>query len=201
MNHARPWCPLRLVVVGEPLEEHPLVEMLGSIGDSCGPTEDLKSEGRSLRQTIVVNLLVAKSAGISGVPRQVSACRYHAEVPLAVHRRRSLPGSAESDMIAVVGLTSWPLSGGTECANGRGDMARTVTLRLEEDVYDELRAAAAAERSPLSNFIATAALARVREARFVDDRKMAEILSDDALVRRLKAGSQQARRRRGDFVA
>ena len=80
-------------------------------------------------------------------------------------------------------------------------MARTVTVRLEQDVYDELREAAAAERCPLSNFIATAALARVREARFVDDREMAEILSDDALVRRLKAGSKQARRQRGDFVA
>ena len=94
-----------------------------------------------------------------------------------------------------------PFSAGTEFANGRGIMARTVTLRLDEEVYDELRQAAAAERRPLSNFIATAALARIREAQFVDDSEMAEILSDDALVRRLKTGSQQARRRRGDFVA
>ena len=104
-------------------------------------------------------------------------------------------------MIVVEGLMLVPLSGGTEIASGRGNMARTVTLRLEKDVYDELREAAAAERRPLSNFIATAALARIREAQFVDEREMAEILSDDALVRRLKAGSQQARRRRGDFVA
>ena len=43
-------------------------------------------------------------------------------------------------------------------------MIRTVTLRLEQDAYDELREAAAAERHPLSNFISTAALERVREA-------------------------------------
>ena len=80
-------------------------------------------------------------------------------------------------------------------------MARTVTLRLEQDEYDELREAAAAERRPLSNFIATVALERVREAQFVDDGEMAEILHDDALVQKLRTGSRQARRRRGDFVA
>ena len=104
-------------------------------------------------------------------------------------------------MIVVAGLIPELLSGGTEFADGRGNMARTVTLRLEKGVYDELREAAAAERRPLSNFIATAALARIREAQFVDDREMDEILSNDALVRRLKDGSQQARRRRGGFVA
>ena len=79
-------------------------------------------------------------------------------------------------------------------------MPRTVTLRLGEDVYEELREAAAAERRPLSNLIETAALARIREAQFVDDAEMAEILSNEALVRRLKAGSRQGRRRQGHFV-
>ena len=40
-----------------------------------------------------------------------------------------------------------------------------------------------------------------REAQFVDDGEMAEILNDDALVRRLRTGSRQARQRKGDFVA
>ena len=80
-------------------------------------------------------------------------------------------------------------------------MTKTVTLRLGEDVYQELREAATAERRPLSNLIETAALARVREAQFVDDAEMAEILSNEALVRRLKTGSRQARGRKGRFVA
>ena len=80
-------------------------------------------------------------------------------------------------------------------------MTKTVTLRLGEDVYQELREAAAAERRPLSNLIETAALARVREAQFVDDAEMAEIQSNEALVRRLKIGSRQARKRKGRFVA
>jgi uncharacterized protein (DUF1778 family) len=79
-------------------------------------------------------------------------------------------------------------------------MARTVTLRLREDVYEELREAAAAERRPLSNLIETAALARIREAQFVDDAEMAEILGNDALIRRLRTGSRQARLRKGHFV-
>ena len=80
-------------------------------------------------------------------------------------------------------------------------MARTVTLRLEQDAYEELRDAAAAERRSLSNFIATAALERVRDAQFVDDGEMVEILNDDVLVRRLRTGSRQAHRRKGRFVA
>ena len=80
-------------------------------------------------------------------------------------------------------------------------MTRTVTLRLGEEVYEEFREAAAAERRTLSNLIETAALARIRETQFVDDVEMTEILSNDALVGRLKTGSQQARRRKGDFVS
>ena len=80
-------------------------------------------------------------------------------------------------------------------------MAKTVVLRLENDVYDELRKAAVAERLPLATFIATTALTQIRERQFVSRGEIDEILGDDALVRRLKAGSQQARRRTGEFVA
>lgn len=52
----------------------------------------------------------------------------------------------------------------------------------------------------MSNLIKTAALARIREAQCVDDAEMAEILDNDALVRRLRAGSRQAHRRKGRFV-
>ena len=80
-------------------------------------------------------------------------------------------------------------------------MTKTVTLRLDQDVYQELREAAAAERRPLSNLIENAALAKIREAQFVDAAEMADILSHDALVRRLKTGSRQARQRKGRIVA
>jgi len=80
-------------------------------------------------------------------------------------------------------------------------MTKTVTLRLDDEVYEELREAAAAERRPLSNLIETAALSKIREARFVDDAEMAEIRGHEGLLRRLKTGSRQARQRKGRFVA
>ena len=51
-------------------------------------------------------------------------------------------------------------------------MTKTVTLRLGEEVYEEFREAAAAERRTLSNLIETAALARIRETQFVDDEEI-----------------------------
>ena len=79
-------------------------------------------------------------------------------------------------------------------------MARVVTLRLDEAAYKELREAAEAERRPLSNLIATAALAKIREEQFVDDAEMAKIHSNERLAKRLKAGSCDARKRQGRFV-
>jgi SOS response regulatory protein OraA/RecX len=79
-------------------------------------------------------------------------------------------------------------------------MAKTVTLRLEEEVYEEFLKAAKAERRPLSNLIETAALQRIREQQFVDDSEMAEILVNERLVKSLQAGSRDARRKRGSFV-
>ena len=52
----------------------------------------------------------------------------------------------------------------------------------------------------LSELIETAALARIREAQFVDDAEAAEILSDDALVQRMKTGSRQARQHVGEIA-
>lgn len=80
-------------------------------------------------------------------------------------------------------------------------MSKTVTLRLDEETYRELKEAAAAERRPLSNLIEVAAVARIRERQFVDDAEMAEILENERLVERLRAGSQDAAERLGQFVA
>jgi mRNA interferase RelE/StbE len=42
-------------------------------------------------------------------------------------------------------------------------MSRTITLRLTDEVYEELREAAQSENRPLSNLIETAALSKIRE--------------------------------------
>lgn len=79
-------------------------------------------------------------------------------------------------------------------------MSKVVTLRLDEATYAEFREAAEAENRPLSNLIETAALERIRERQFVDDAEMAEILSNEKLLDRLRAGSRDARERKGRFV-
>jgi len=79
-------------------------------------------------------------------------------------------------------------------------LSKTVTLRLDEAVYAELKEAAVGARRPLSNLIETAALAKVREAQFVDDAEMAELRENDELVKRLRDGSRAAREGRGEFV-
>jgi predicted CopG family antitoxin len=79
-------------------------------------------------------------------------------------------------------------------------VSKTITLRLDEKVYEELREAAQSENRPLSNLIETAALAKIRETQFVDDAEMAEILEDEELLKRLRSASRQVRRRKGAFV-
>jgi uncharacterized protein (DUF1778 family) len=79
-------------------------------------------------------------------------------------------------------------------------MSKTVTLRVDDATYETFARAAAAERRSLSNMIETAALQHIRDSEFVDDAEMAEILQNRDLVRRLKEGSEAARKRKGRLV-
>ena len=79
-------------------------------------------------------------------------------------------------------------------------MSKTVTLRLEEEVYKTFLEAARVEKRSLSSLIQTAALDRIRESQFVDDLELAEILANERLVKRIKRGSRDARARKGKFV-
>jgi predicted transcriptional regulator len=79
-------------------------------------------------------------------------------------------------------------------------MPKTVTLRLDDKIYEAFVEAAQAENRPLSNLIETAALARIREQQFVDDVEMAEIEANQELIERIRKGSQQARARKGRFA-
>ena len=79
-------------------------------------------------------------------------------------------------------------------------MAKTVMLRLREDVYRIFAEAAQAENRSLSNIIETAAINNVREQQFVDDAEMAEIFSDKKLVARITQGSKDAAESKGRFV-
>ncbi len=80
-------------------------------------------------------------------------------------------------------------------------MPKTLTMRLDDRSYRTFLEAAKAERRSLANLVETAALRYLHESNFADDLEMAEILSRPDLMRRLKAGSADATKRKGRFVS
>jgi predicted transcriptional regulator len=80
-------------------------------------------------------------------------------------------------------------------------MSKTLTIRLDDAVYETFARAAAVEQRSLANLVETAALRHIQESQFVDDTEMAEIASRPELVRRLKRGAADAKKRKGRFVS
>ena len=76
-------------------------------------------------------------------------------------------------------------------------MSKTVTLRLDDEVYRRFRTLAARDNRPLSNFIETAALRYVEHEQFADDFEMDEIRSNRALNASLKRARRDAKAKRG----
>ena len=79
-------------------------------------------------------------------------------------------------------------------------MPKTITLRLSDEDYAKFLSFAQADNRPIANAIETLALRQLEEALFVDPYEMEEIMSDQDLLKRMKAGSSQARRMKGRFV-
>jgi hypothetical protein len=71
-------------------------------------------------------------------------------------------------------------------------MAKTVTVRLDDKVYDLIRKAADGERRSISNFLEYAALRYLTDEISVSDEEMDDILSDAALVASLRQGLEDA---------
>ena len=79
-------------------------------------------------------------------------------------------------------------------------MSKTLTLRLDESVYQLFKTVAERENRPISNFIETAAMRFVQEYETVNEFEMAEIRGNIELNRSLKRGHLDAKNRRGAFV-
>ena len=76
-------------------------------------------------------------------------------------------------------------------------MAKTITLRVADETYEKLMAAAKIERRSLSNMIENLALKKLDEEIFVDQIEMDEILANTELLKKLQRGSKQAKSRQG----
>jgi predicted transcriptional regulator len=80
-------------------------------------------------------------------------------------------------------------------------MPKTITLRIDDDVYKTLSEHAESEKRSISNFIEMAALQYAKESEFVDIEEMHDIMGDKGLIRRMRRGIKDATAKRGRFVA
>ena len=69
---------------------------------------------------------------------------------------------------------------------GGKHMAKTITVRVDESIYNKIKTVADAERRTISNFIEYATLAYVENSCFVADEEMADILKDSDLINNLQ---------------
>lgn len=79
-------------------------------------------------------------------------------------------------------------------------MSKTVTLRLDDEIYHRFRNLAKSDNRPLSNYIETAALRFVENSDFVDEFEMEEIRENIDLNRSIKRGLKDVKNKRGRFV-
>ena len=79
-------------------------------------------------------------------------------------------------------------------------MSKTITLRISEDHYEAFKRYAQTENRKISNAIETLAMKQLDSASFTDEYETAGILSDEALLKRLKEGTKQAKARKGRLV-
>jgi hypothetical protein len=70
-------------------------------------------------------------------------------------------------------------------------MGKTITLRLENDIYNIFKKAADGDKRTISNFLEYAALSFLSNEAFVSDTEMEEILNDKNLIRELKKGEKE----------
>lgn len=79
-------------------------------------------------------------------------------------------------------------------------MAKVVTVRLSDEDYRKIVAAAKLERRPLSNFMTLMVIKGIEEGDYVDAVEMDQILSDKSLMTKLQAGHRDAKQRKGKLV-
>jgi len=65
---------------------------------------------------------------------------------------------------------------------------KTVTMRVDDSIYEMIKLAAEGQRRNLSNFIEFATMQYLTSSQFVDNDEMTEITNDKELVQNLMDG-------------
>jgi uncharacterized protein (DUF1778 family) len=80
-------------------------------------------------------------------------------------------------------------------------MPKTITLRIDENIYGLFKTAASAEKRTISNFIEYAALNYLTEESYVSDAEMKDILADQELLQALKGAKKEIKKGKYKIVA
>ncbi len=75
---------------------------------------------------------------------------------------------------------------------------KTVTMRVDDSVYEIIRLAADGQKRNISNFIEFATMQYLTSSQYVDNSEMNEILGNDTLVKNLKSGFDDLKN--GDYI-
>jgi len=72
-------------------------------------------------------------------------------------------------------------------------MAKTITMRVDDDTYNLIKTAADGDRRSISNFIEYATISFLTEESFVSDNEMDGIMNDENLLKSLKQGRKDVK--------
>ena len=79
-------------------------------------------------------------------------------------------------------------------------MAKTVTLRLSDEEYEQISTHAENDHRPISNFITHMVLRAIENFTQMDVKEMAEINADKGLQERLKKAHKEAKQNKGKLI-
>jgi len=80
----------------------------------------------------------------------------------------------------------------------KGLIMKTVTMRVDDSIYDMIKLAAEGQRRNLSNFIEFATIQYLTSSQFVENEEMSEIMDDKELVQNLMNGLDDFKK--GDYT-
>lgn len=75
---------------------------------------------------------------------------------------------------------------------------KTLTLRVDDSIYQMIKSAADGQKRNISNFIEFATIQYLVSTQYVADSEMDEILNDKTLVKNLQDGFQNIKK--GDYT-
>ena len=75
---------------------------------------------------------------------------------------------------------------------------KTVTMRVDESVYEIIRQAADGQKRNISNFVEFATLQYLTSSQYIDQAETNDILNDKSLVENLNSGLQDVKN--GDYT-